>query len=376
MTQRYINFDNAATSFPKPHCVRLSVISALGRYGGNPSRGGHKLSIETASAVYEARETAAQFFGASPENTVFTLNCTHALNFAIKGIMRPGDHIVISSLEHNAVARPAVALKKIGCELSVFNVYPDAEGTMRSLREAITPRTRVVACTLASNVTGQILPFKQIGELCHQHGICFIADGAQACGIIPVDMNAADINILCTAGHKALYGLSGTGLLLSDGRFHIEPIIEGGTGSNSDSMNQPPFLPDSLESGTMNTVGGISLGAGIKYISSLGMERIQKHEEKLCGIFIGGLADLDAIIYREQGAKYVPLVSFNIPGVAPEQVSAQLSEKGFCLRAGMHCAGIAHRSLGTKKGTVRFAPSIFNSEREVYCLLSEIKKFL
>lgn len=376
MMQHYINFDNAATSFPKPQSVRSSVIRALDNLGGNPSRGGHRLSLETSSAVYEARSTAAEFFGASPENTVFTLNCTHALNFAIKGVMRSGDHIVISSLEHNSVSRPAFSLKKSGCDISIFTVYPDVAATMRSIRDAINPKTRVVACTLASNVTGQILPFRQIGELCHQYGICFIADGAQACGVLPFTIESGNISILCTAGHKALYGLAGTGLLVSDGSFDIEPILEGGTGSTSESMSQPLFLPDSLESGTLNTVGAISIGAGIKFISSYGINRIRNHEAKLCEMFIKEISKMGAIVYRSLGAEYVPIVSFNFPSIPPEKLASHLSERGICMRSGLHCAGIAHRSMGTLKGTLRFAPSIFNSERDVAYLLSEIKKIL
>lgn len=375
-TERIINFDNAATSFPKPRQVRAAVTSALERFGGNPSRGGHRLALAASSAVYEARCTAADFFDASPENTVFTLNCTHALNFAIKGIMRPGEHLVISSLEHNSVSRPAVALKKSGCDFSVFKVYPDSRDTLRSLREAMTPQTKAVACTLASNVTGQLLPFREIGEICRRSGVCFIADGAQACGVIPVSLENDNINILCTAGHKALYGLTGTGLLLSDGSFTVQPIIEGGTGSDSENPAQPLFLPDSLEAGTLNTIGAISVNTGIKFISAYRLDRIRAHEEKLCAVLINGLERMGAEIYRFAGAEYVPIVSFNIPGKSPEQLAAYLNERGICMRAGLHCAGLAHKSGGTPDGTIRFAPSIFNSENEVLYLLSEINKFL
>ena len=376
LRERPVNFDNAATSFPKPPQVIAAATNAMTRYGGNPSRGGHRLAMAASAAVYEVREAAAKMFGGTPENTVFTYNCTHALNYAIKGVMRPGDHIVISSLEHNSVSRPAAALGRRGCEMSVFTVYPDDERTLRSLAAAVTPKTRVVACTAASNVTGQLLPISRIGSFCRENGICLIVDGAQACGIVPLSLSGDNINILCTAGHKALYGLTGTGLLLSDGKYEIAPFIEGGTGSDSGNILQPDYLPDSLEAGTLNTIGILSLGAGMRFIASRSMTKLRAREESLCGSFIDGLERLGAVIYREKGAKYVPVVSFNLKGVSPGALAERLSERGFCLRSGLHCAGLAHKTLNTGDGTVRFAPSVFNNEQEVARLLTEIKNFL
>lgn len=368
-----INFDNSATSFPKPPAVRNAVITAMLRYGGNPGRSGHKLSIETAEAIYYARSEAAAFFGAAPENVVFTSNCTHALNLAIKGIVKKGGHIIISNLEHNSVARPVYSMQKDSCTFSIAEISDDDDITIGNIERLIRPSTQAVVCTLGSNVTGKITPFRKIGELCRKNNICFIADGAQACGVIDVKLSDG-INILCTAGHKSLYGPSGTGLLISDGKYKPEPIIQGGTGSTSMELVQPDFLPDSLESGTVNTAGIIGLGAGIRFVRSKGTEKIYAHESGLCNILINGIKDIKGIkIYRGNGA-YLPIVSFNLDGFTANETAELLSEKGFALRGGLHCSGLAHKAIGTTpEGTVRFSPSFFNTPQETESLVNAIK---
>lgn len=369
-----INFDNAATTYPKPPEVKKAVLSAVEKYGGNAGRGGHELAMRTSQAVFEAREAAAEFFGAETENVIFTLNCTHALNMAIQGIMRNGGHLIISSMEHNSAARPAARLaldKKIS--LSIAEVHEDDDKTLKSFESLICRDTKAIVCTIASNVTGQILPYKRIAELCRRHNICFIADGAQACGILDIKMSDG-INILCTAGHKGLYGITGTGLLVSDGKFRIEPIIQGGTGSASSSLKQPDFLPDSLESGTLNIIGAVSLKSGIGFVKRLGTDKIYRHEERICRRFISELKkNPDVTIYRSPSCRYVPIVSFNIRGVSPEKAAGRLAEEGFCLRAGFHCAALAHSTLGTENGTIRFAPSVFSRESEAVLLANSIK---
>lgn len=371
-----INFDNSATSFPKPAEVKKAVLTAMNRYGGNPGRSGHRLSIETAEAVYSARCAAADFFGAEPDNVVFTQNCTHALNTAIKGAAPGGCHIIISSLEHNSAARPVHALYKQGkCTYSVAKVSSDDSETVENFLRLINSKTRVIVCTVGSNVTGQIPPIERIAALCKKRGICFIADGAQACGVIPVRLGDG-INIICTAGHKSLYGPSGTGLLVTDGKYNISPIMEGGTGSSSMELDQPDFLPDGLESGTVNTSGAIGLGAGIKFVKELGLDRIYTHESRLCGKLISALGQMKNVtVYRDDRVKnYLPVVSFNIDGIPANETAARLSDMGFALRGGLHCSGLAHTSLGTvPDGTVRFSPSVFSTESEVAALIYAIK---
>ncbi len=371
-----INFDNAATTYPKPKSVKRAVAEAVERYGGNAGRGGHELAVRTSEALYSARETVAGFFGAEPENVVFTMNCTYALNMAIQGIMAEGGHMVISGLEHNSAARPAAALAAKGrITLSVAEVFPDDEMTAESFRSLICPDTKAIVCTLASNVTGQILPYKRIAELCREHDICFIADGAQACGVTDVKMTDG-INILCTAGHKGLYGITGTGLLISDGKYRISPIIQGGTGSASSSLVQPDFLPDSLESGTPSIIGALSVKAGIEFIEGFGRERILSHETVICERFINELRkDGNITIYREPKASYAPIVSFNIGDIYPEKAASELAKQGYCLRAGYHCAALVHRQLGTKNGTIRFSPSVFSREYDAVRLAEAVAKY-
>ncbi len=369
-----INFDNSATTFPKPLSVRKAVSYAAEYYGGNAGRGGHQLSMLTSQAVFRARETIADFFDASPENVIFTLNCTYALNMAIRGVMAEGGHLIISSLEHNSSARPATELalnKRI--TLSVAPVYDEDRKTIESFRKLIRPDTKAIICTIASNVTGQILPYKELGELCRRHNICFIADGAQACGILDIKLSHG-INILCTSGHKGLYGITGTGLLITDGKFHVKPIITGGTGSLSSSLKQPDFLPDCLESGTVNVVGIHSLKAGVDFISHTGINNIFNHEKTVCDRFIKELSkNSEVTVYRKPDCRYVPIVSFNVKGFSPEETAAYLSERGFCLRAGFHCAPLAHSSLGTENGTVRFSPSYFSRLSDAVSLANSIK---
>jgi len=364
-----INFDNSATTFPKPENVRYTALQAIEKFGGNAGRGGHRLSMLTSEAVYSARESVAEFFGAEPENTVFTLNCTYALNMAVQGIMQNGGHMIISSLEHNSVSRPAYRLaeqRKI--VLSVAEISDSDEQTLQNFRSLIRSDTKAVVCTLASNVTGQITPFKEIAKMCSERNICFIADGSQACGVIEVKMSDG-INILCTSGHKGLYGITGTGILVSDGKYRIPPIIQGGTGSGSADLHQPDVMPESLESGTLNTAGIMTVKAGIDFVKSIGIDRIFAHEDRICRTFISQISKSSEItVYRSPKAKYVPIVSFNVRGMNPERVSDILSEHGYCLRAGFHCSALAHRSLKTLQGTVRFSPSVFSRESDAYSL--------
>lgn len=363
-----VNFDNAATTFPKPIAVKNAVISAMEQLT-SPGRGGHPLGLKTSEMVYSAREAAADFFGAEPENVVFALNCTHALNMAIQGIMKNGGHLIISGMEHNSAARPAAELAKSGkIKLSAAEIFPEKEKTVESFRRLIRSDTKAIVCTIASNVTGQIMPIKELGRLCKARNIAFITDAAQASGIIDVNLSQG-MNIICTAGHKGLYGITGTGMLISDGKFPIYPIIQGGTGSGSQRLEQPTLLPEALESGTVGAVGIMSMKAGMEFVRKIGIDRIFSHEDRICRRFIAELSHNPKItIYREKSVEYVPIVSFTVEGKPSERVAAELAKEGFCLRAGYHCAALAHSSLGTKDGTVRFSPSVFSREEDAVAL--------
>lgn len=377
-----IYFDNAATTYPKPESVRRAAAEAIVRYGGNPGRSGHKMSIAASEAVYSVREKAGKFFGAEPENVIFTANCTESLNMAIKGLaeqeLREGRtfHVIISSLEHNSVFRPVHELTKRGLSYSIAEVSADDTVTVNNFEALIKPHTKAVICTLGSNVTGQLLPYERIGAMCRRRHICFVGDGAQVCGVVPIDMKRDNINILCMPGHKGLYGISGTGLLITDGQYPIYHILEGGTGSTSIEAEQTPFLPEELESGTVNTVGIVTVGAGIDFITKTSAERIHSYETALCDRLINELDGESRVrIYRRERCSYLPIVLFNVEGIAPEEAAAYLNDAGFALRGGLHCSGLAHRSIGTlPNGGVRFSPSVFNTPAQTHMLANAVKK--
>ncbi len=367
-----IYLDNAATSYPKPPSVYRAWSRSLSAYGANPGRSGHSMAERTASAVYESRAKCAELFNADPENTIFTLNCTHALNLAIKGLGRKGCHYVASDIEHNASIRPIyAAAEHFSGGYTLFRTDDDDRITIANAEQAIKQNTVALVCTAASNVTGRRLPIKELARLCRQRGICFIVDAAQGAGVLPLSLSDG-INIICAAGHKGLYGPMGTGLLITDGSYPLSPLIEGGTGSLSESLMQPDFLPDRLESGTINTPGAITLGTGVEFVQRRGTDTIYRHEMALCLQFTEAMRKMKHIqLYTDISVKnkhlYVPVVPFNIKGMTPSEGTTLLSEHGIYMRGGLHCAPLAHRKLGTLEtgGTIRFAPSAFNTSAEI-----------
>lgn len=373
-----IYLDNAATTYPKPWRVIKSAEKALLDYGANPGRSGHKLSRKTSEAVFNSRLCCAEFFGASPENTAFTLNCTHALNFAIKGVASAlgGCHVITTDLEHNSVIRPLFALSRDGrISYSIANSGSSDEELISSVKKLINSNTGIIVMTAGCNVDGRITPIREIAKTARARNICLIADCAQGAGVIPLRLSDG-INIICAPGHKGLYGPMGTGLLISDGKFPIKSIIEGGTGSMSGEISQPDFLPDLLESGTINTPGAIALSSGVSFAKSIGFDKIYGHEKRLCDIFIEKTAGVKRVkIYRNSRLQYLPVVSFNIDGTDSTEAAQILSDAGFYLRSGLHCNFLAHKKLGTYPGgTVRLAPSVFNSEGDILRLAGFIGK--
>ena len=369
-----IYFDNAATTYPKPPSVIAAMSRALVKYGANPGRAGHAMSLETAEAVYDAREKCADLFGAQVEKTVFMPNCTFALNTAIKGVLTENSHAVISDIEHNAVLRPLYALSKSSGISYTQAVTGDDDSTVREFERCINRRTKAVICTLAGNVTGRIMPVKRIAEICRRNGICFIVDAAQGAGVLPIKLSDG-INIICAAGHKGLYGPMGTGLLVTDGKYRLKTLIEGGTGSLSKELAQPDFLPDRFESGTINTAGAISLGAGVDFVNAKGIDNIRAHENALCRRFFDGVSKLPTVkLYSSDfDERYAPVIPFNIGDLPAEEASRLLSDAGFALRGGFHCAFPAHKKIGTADtGAVRFSPSVFNTMQEVNALVRAV----
>lgn len=375
-----VYFDNAATSGVKPKEVIEAVGRSLREFSVNPGRGGYEASVKCSEQIYNCRQKVSQFFGANaPERVIFTPNCTTALNTVIKGIVRPNDHVVISSLEHNAVARPLYEMAKLGVKLDVAEViFGDIEATARSFERLIRQDTRLVVCTHASNVTGTVLPIEKIGEICSKLRVPFAVDAAQTGGILPIDMKKQRIDYLCLAPHKGLYAPMGIGVLIALGEIP-KTLTEGGTGSMSQSLYQPLDLPERFESGTVNVPGIFGLLAGINFVESKGREKIMEHELKLSRKIYEGLRGIGGCsMYSEypKEGRSVPTLTFNLGDIPSAEVAEYLGEHGIAVRAGLHCAPLAHRRLGTSEtGTVRISCSAFNTEREVDYLLNILKKY-
>ena len=378
-----IYLDNSATTYPKPPEVILAVYNAVRSYSFNPGRGGYRQSLAVAQKVYEARETAANFFRArSAESVIFTPGCTHALNTVIKGVLKQGDHVIISSLEHNAVLRPLHKLQEQGrITYSVADVsVGDDEATIQSFREAINSKTKLIICTHASNVFGFRLPAERLCALAHSYGILFCLDAAQSAGILPVDMGADGYDFVCCAGHKYLYGPMGIGLLLIGNDNAVDSLIEGGTGSVSSDPSMPDFYPDRLEAGTLNIAGILGLQEGIRFISRYGSERIYEKESRLIDMLSQQLAAYPRIrMVRNlrKEASDAPVLAFSVEGADSETVVKYLSEHGdIAVRGGLHCAPLAHQAIGTADtGVVRISPSLFTTQNDIRQLLNSLRKF-
>lgn len=365
-----IYLDNAATSYPKPASVTNAVLEGIIKYGGNPGRSGHDMSINAAQKVFETREKINAFFGGyGPENVAFTYNCTYALNIAIKGIINEGDHVLVTSLEHNAVLRPLYKLKSEGkIRYDVINCKGKDEEIISSFETAITTKTKAIICTHSSNAFGKVMPIKELGELAKRKGIIFIVDAAGSAGLLEINMRDMNINCLCMPGHKSLYGITGIGILLFDGSIK-NTIIEGGTGSHSFELMQPSLFPDMLESGTLNMPGICSVSAGIDFILKEGMKNIYEYEYSLAKEAMSDLSEIkNVVLYAKslEKNKYTPVLPFNINTLHSERVAAILCNKQIAVRAGFHCACAAHVTYKTEGiGAVRISPSIFTERKDL-----------
>lgn len=363
-----IYWDNAATTWPKPPTVREAVGQALRRYGANPGRGGHPMALSTSEQIFACRQAVADFFGLSdPAGVVFTLNCTTALNTVIRGLLDGGGRALTSDIEHNAVWRPLTALCPSHPRFDVAAWSADEEQTVENFRRGIRPDTRLIVCTHASNVFGVTLPIRRLAKLAHEYGLPICVDAAQTAGVLPIDMERDGIDYLCVAPHKGLYAPMGTGLLLCREQEQIAPLVRGGTGSHSLSAAQPEELPDRLESGTPNTAGICGIRAGIRFVQERGRESLYRHELQLLRQVYERLNGCEGIrLYTEKppfGA--APVLSLNVDGLPSEQTAHLLAQEGVAVRAGLHCAPMAHRRFGTLvTGTVRLAPCAFSTEQE------------
>lgn len=372
-----IYLDNAATSWPKPLGVARAVSNVLTHAVGNPGRTSHRLSMNAALLVQECRENLAQLFGVTnPLRICFTANTTEALNLAIKGAVSPGDHVICSSMEHNSVWRPLTALQKRGVEFSIAQADPFGVVDPASVERLIRPNTRLIVMIHASNVSGTIQLVEAVGRLARDHGILMLLDAAQTAGAIPIDVQAMHIDMLAFPGHKGLLGPQGTGGLYIREGVDLQPLKEGGTGSESNSPQQPACYPDRMESGTLNLPGIAGLNLSLRYLLRRGVEAIALHETRQTQRLLQGLTNIDGVSRYGPalGVERAPVVSFNIHGMDPVYVAAELERRAdIACRPGWHCAGLAHRTLGTSEsGTVRLSPGPFTRAAEIEKALTAV----
>lgn len=373
-----IYLDNAASSFPKPLEVAKAMTRAINVFGANPGRSGHFLSMYAAEEVFLCRQFIGEFFNTEPENVVFTHNATFAINLVLKGAIGAGSHIIISDLEHNAVTRPLKALENFGITYSQAKVdFENDENTVKAFENLILPNTKMLVCTHASNVCGKILPIKKIGALAKERDLLFLVDAAQTAGSIPLDVKENNIDYLCLAGHKGLYGPQGTGVLLLNNPLTLDTLVEGGTGVNSEEFIQPMNPPERYESGTINTPGIVGLKEGLKFIKKVGTQNIKKYENNLLMYAYESLKDIKGInLYTKPNDSFTAVLPFNIHGVHSNEIAGYLDENGVMTRSGYHCAPTAHKRMGTiGQGAVRLSFGLFNTKQDIDQLSFLIKKF-
>lgn len=368
-----IYLDSAATTLQKPYTVGRAMSYAVNHLA-SPGRGGHAASMRAADAAFSCREEAAALFNLSdPERVVFTMNATHALNIAIKSLVKSGDTVVISSFEHNAVSRPLYAMENVTVRVVESELF-DQEAAIQAFDKALTPDVSAAVFTHVSNVFGFVLPIEEIATLCRTRNIPFIIDASQSAGCLEVDMKRLGASFVAMPGHKGLMGPQGTGLLLCNAE--TKPLIEGGTGSLSKSQMMPDFLPDRLEGGTHNMPGIAGLLEGIRFVRKKGINVIAEHERRLVrsiGTGLNHLSGTKVFLARNPEAQ-VGVLSFLVDGRDCESVGEKLSKRGIAVRAGLHCAPLAHECAGTlETGTVRVSVSPFNHPQEVKQFLEAMR---
>lgn len=376
-----IYLDNAATTFPKPDRVYRAVEHALRHIGVAPGRGGYRRGIEAARLVFEAREAVARLFGIGDSSrVVFTHSATESLNLAVTGLLRPGDHVVTTTMEHNSLVRPLHRAAQLG--VAVTWVEGDRSGFVdsRLIGEAIRPNTRLVALSHCSNVSGVIQPVGEIGRLARQAGALFLVDAAQSAGYLPIDVGSMMIDLLAAPGHKGLFGIQGTGLLYVAEGVELAPLLVGGTGGFSTGPEQPDTFPERFESGTLNTPGIAGLKAGVEFILETGLEMLRNKESALVAELLAGLRKTPGVTVHgpEEPERRGGVVSFTMAGADPSRIGFQLDQDyDISVRTGLHCAYAAHKTIGTfPEGTVRVSPGYFNSERDIEAFLKALREIV
>lgn len=373
-----IYLDNAATSFPKPVNVYDEVLNCMKTYAANPGRASHDMALEASSKILDTREYISKLFNISdPLSVIFTSNATEGLNIGIKGLLNRGDHVISTVIEHNSVLRPLDYLSKKGVQVTLLGVDSNGYININDLKKEIRKNTKAFIINHASNVLGTVQNISAIGDIARRSGIIFLIDASQSAGTIPIDVKKNNIDILAFPGHKGLFGPQGTGgLFIGDG-ISLKDFKQGGTGSNSNSMTQPDFLPDKFESGTVNTPGIAGLCEGIKFIDKVGIKNIQKYEESLTENLLKELKKLSYVkIYGpDHHENRSAVVSITIENMDSSQVGYSLNKKGIAVRTGFHCAPLIHGIIGTcKSGTVRISPGYFNTHEDIESIVKAIKE--
>jgi cysteine desulfurase family protein len=365
-----IYMDNAATSYPKPESVYLAVDHFNRFMGGNPGRGSNQSTARAGSVLLETREALARLFNIDDcLHIAFTLNITEAINTCLKGVLKPGDHVITTSMEHNAVARPLHILSQRGVEWTMVQCGKDGTLDPQDIKKEIKTNTRLICMLHASNLVGTIMPIMEVGQIAHEHGTLFMVDSAQSAGVFPVDVKQQHIDILAFTGHKGLLGPQGTGGMYIRPGLKVVPLKEGGTVTLSEYLEQPQIMPEQMESGTLNTPGIAGLLAGIRFIKDTGMEHIRQHEMKLTAQLIQGLQAIDGVkIYGPSDiSRRTAVIAINIKDKDCGEICSQLDyEYGIVTRSGLHCAPLAHRTLGTfELGSCRLSPGYFTTPEEI-----------
>ncbi|NUO07934.1 MAG: aminotransferase class V-fold PLP-dependent enzyme [Candidatus Brocadia sp.] len=375
-----IYLDNAATTFPKPETVYKTMDAFYRTLGANPGRSGHRMAVAAEKEIEDTRAIVARLFGIKDsKRLILTFNATDAINMGIKGLLKPAEHAITTYLEHNAVSRALNGLEKKNI-ITVTKVRNSPEGLINpgDIKNAITPKTRLIVMTHAPNVLGTIQPIREIGRIAREHDVIFMVDAAQTAGVCEINVEDDYIDMLAFTGHKGPLGPTGTGGLYVGERLTLEPWREGGTGFEPASLSQPEELPFKLESGTPNTVGIAGLRAGIEYVLSKGISAIRTHEQNLTNRLIHALKrDQRFVLYGTTDiSKKVGILSINVKGFKPAEVGGILDQSfDIAVRPGLHCAPFAHQMLGTfPDGTVRISPGCFNTEKEIDQLITALDK--
>lgn len=374
-----IYFDNAATTLHKPQEVIEAVIKAMSSMG-NAGRGNTSASMEATHTVFDTRENLAKFFNIKDSSRIaFTCNSTEALNIAIKGIFKNGDNIITTMLEHNSVLRPLYEMEEKGVELSFVKTDKLGNISYEEMESLIKNNTKAIICTHGSNLTGNLIDIKRVGEICKKYNLLFIVDASQTAGVFPIDVEDMNIDVLCFTGHKSLLGPQGTGGIFIRESVEIKPLKSGGTGILTYSKSQPQIMPTYLEAGTLNGHGIAGLNAGIEFINKIGMNKIREKEDSLMWRFYNGVKNLPHIkIYGDFSKKErCPIVTLNIGEYDSGDIAEEFLNFGISTRAGGHCAPLMHEALGTvEQGAIRFSFGYFNTEEEVDKVIEILKNII